>query len=89
MNTFNTASSARISFNTNPVLDHVGGVISAIVMAGLTLTSAATMAMAPAAPAPVVYSLPAVVITAKRATPEIASLPAVIVTVKRAAPAAA
>jgi hypothetical protein len=70
------------AFNPTPVLDHVGGVLSLIVMAGLTLTSAATWAHRPGVPVTQVVQLPPVVVTVKRAAP-IAQLPTVIVVAKR------
>ena len=73
------------TFNPAPVLDHVGGVLSIAVMAGLTLASAATWAHRPSAPSATVVQLPAVVVTVKRAAP-VAQLPAVIVIAKRSTP---
>jgi len=72
------------SFNTRNILTTVGDVATVLVMAGLTLTSAAAMAFPVNQPEPVVYSLPQVVVTVK--APVIEQLPLVIVTARRAAP---
>ena len=72
------------TFNPVPVLDHVGGVLSIAVMAGLTFASAATYAGNSEKPAAEIAQLPPVVMTVKRATP-VAQLPMVIVVAKRSA----
>ncbi|RVT88655.1 hypothetical protein [Inhella crocodyli] len=72
------------TFSPVPVLDHVGGVLSIAVMAGLTFASAATWATHHPASAATVVQLPPVVMTVKRAAP-VAQLPTVIVVAQRGA----
>ena len=72
------------AFNTRNILTTISDAATVIVMAGLTLTSAAAMAFPVDKPEPVIYSLPQVVVTVK--APVIEQLPLVIVTAKRAAP---
>ncbi len=71
------------SFNTHPVLQAASEGMNFIVMAGLTLASAAALAVGPGSrPAPAeAIVLPTVEVTAQ-ATPR---LPTVIVTAKRSA----
>jgi hypothetical protein len=72
------------AFNTRNILTTISDAATVIVMAGLTLTSAAAMAFPADKAEPVIYSLPPVVVTVK--APVIEQLPPVIVTVRRAAP---
>ena len=72
------------AFKTRNILTTIGDAATVIVMAGLTLTSAAAMAFPAEQPEPVIYSLPQVVVTVQ--APVIQQLPPVIVTVRRAAP---
>jgi len=75
------------TFNPSPVLDHLGGALSIVVMAGLTFASAAIGAASPRTPTPLqpaaVAQLPPVIVTVKRA-PTLAQLPPVIVIAQRA-----
>ena len=79
-------------FNTRDALNTASDIMTFVVMAGLTVASAATFAFSPMSPArdgveaaaPIV--LPPVVVTAKKAT-EPVHLPLVVVTAKRSSAA--
>ena len=78
-------------FNTRDTLNTASEIMTFVVMAGLTLASAATFAFAPMSPARDVAEaepirLPLVVVTAKKAT-EPVRLPLVVVTAKRSSDA--
>ncbi len=74
----------RKTFNTTPVLDHLGGALSLLVMAGLTAASVAAWS-ARGDIAAQTAAVPAAVAVVSEAVTEVVQLPAVIVTVKRAA----
>ena len=79
-------------FNTREVLNTASDVMTFVVMAGLTVASAATFAFSPMSPARDVVeaaapiTLPLVVVTAKKAS-EPVHLPLVVVTAKRSSAA--
>lgn len=72
-------------FNPALVLDAVGGVLSIVVMAGLTLVGAATYAQGSQPPAAEIAQLPPVVMGVKRAAP-VVQLPTVIVVGQHSTP---
>jgi hypothetical protein len=75
-------------FNTHPVLQAFSEGLNFVVMAGLTLASAAVLAIpaGPRAPSAEPILLPTVVVTAKSSSAStVPRLPTVIVTAKRSA----
>jgi hypothetical protein len=70
------------TFNPAPILDRLGGALSLLVMAGLTVASVAT-ASAQWGEAKPSSALPAAVAVVHEVVQDVVQLPAVVVTVKR------